>query len=299
MDATFRFSTTAALAQCERTDELLAAATHAIESAGIGESPRLDAMLLLSHATERSRASLLAFPERAVPSAERLELAELVARRVRGEPIAYIVGSHEFFSLPLLVGSGVLVPRPETELLVEAALARCTSLAAPAVLDVGTGSGAIALAVKQGRPDVRMTAIDVSPEALEQARANERFVMSLGGSGVRWVHSRWFEALRGERFDLIVSNPPYVRTAQIAGPLTFEPRLALDGGADGLDAYRVLLAEGVEHLNDGGALLVEHGADQRSELAALAAAHGWRVAAARDDVAGRPRVLELERSCAS
>jgi release factor glutamine methyltransferase len=285
---------TAMLAQCERTDELLAAAAQAIESARVSDSPRLDAMLLLWQATERPRASFFAFPERLVPRLERLEFAELVARRVRGEPVAYIVGSHEFFSLPLLVGPDVLVPRPETELLVEAALERCTSLAAPSVLDVGTGSGAIALAIKHSRADVRMTALDVSPEALEQARLNEALVMGTGDAGVRFVLSRWFEALGDDRFDLIVSNPPYVRTADIVGPLTHEPRLALDGGADGLDAYRVLFAEAARHLKANGTLLVEHGAEQRAELDSLAAQHGWRVAAAHDDLAGKPRVLVLE-----
>jgi release factor glutamine methyltransferase len=288
-----------ALAHCERTDELLAAATRAIENAGVGDSPRLDAMLLLGHATARPRASFLAFPERLVARVERLEFAQLVARRVRGEPVAYIVGSHEFFSLPLVVGPDVLVPRPETELLVEAALERLSSLDAPAVLDVGTGSGAIALAIKRSRRDVRMTGLDVSAEALGQARVNEELVASTPGPRVRWLQSRWFDALADERFDLVVSNPPYVRTAEIVGSLQFEPRLALDGGPDGLDAYRVLFAEAAAHLNVGGALLVEHGAAQRPELAALAAAHGWRVSAARDDLAGRPRVLELERSRAS
>jgi release factor glutamine methyltransferase len=288
-----------ALARCERTDELLAAAAHAIESAGVSDSPRLDAILLLWHATAQPRASFLAFPERLVPRVERLEFAQLVARRVGGEPVAYIVGSHEFFSLSLLVGPDVLVPRPETELLVEAALARLSSLDAPSVLDVGTGSGAIALAIKRSRSDVRMTALDVSAEALDCARVNEESILSTPDFRVRWVQSRWFDALPNERFDLIVSNPPYVRTAEIVGSLTFEPRLALDGGADGLDAYRVLLAEAAEHLNGGGALLVEHGAAQRPELVALAAAQGWRVAAARDDLAGRARVLELERDGAS
>jgi len=295
MSSSFSVSSAAPFAQCERTDDLLAAATRTIESAGTSESPRLDAVLLLSHATKRPKSALLAFPERAVSRLERLELAELVARRARGEPVAYIVGNREFFSLPMRVGRNVLVPRPETELLVEAALARCASLEAPTVLDAGTGSGAIALAIKRERRDVRMTAVDVSLGALEQARSNEVLLMD-GFSSVRWVQSRWFEELRGERFDLIVSNPPYVRTAEIVGPLTFEPRVALDGGADGLDAYRVLLIEAARHLSSRGALLVEHGADQRPAIVALAAAHGWRLAAARDDLAGRPRVLELERS---
>lgn len=299
MDAARSLSITAPLAEHERTDELLAAATRAIERAGVGESPRLDATLLLCRGTGRPKASLLAFPERLIPLAERLELVELVARRVRGEPVAYIVGHQEFFSLPLHVSSDVLVPRSETELLVEAALARCASLDSPAVLDVGTGSGAIALAIKHSRPDARVTAVDVSPQALEQARSNERLALGTRGDAVRWVQSRWFDALAGERFDLIVSNPPYVRTDEIVGPLTFEPRLALDGGADGLDAYRVVFGEAAACLASGGALLVEHGAEQRPELVALAAAHGWRVAAARDDLAGRPRVLELERSGAS
>jgi release factor glutamine methyltransferase len=296
MNAAGSSSTPAVLAQCERTDELLAAAACAIESAGISESARLDAALLLERVMQRPKISFVAFPERVVTRAERRELAELVARRVRGEPVAYILGRHEFFSLPLLVGPDVLVPRPETELLVEAALARCSAFETPAVLDMGTGSGAIALAIKHSRRDVRMTAVDVSRLALEQARANEGSLMGTSGAGVRWVQSRWFEALRGERFDLIVSNPPYLRTDQIVGTLKFEPRGALDGGADGCDAYRVLLADAVEHLSAGGALLVEHGAEQRPALVALAATHGWRVAAARDDLAGRPRVLELERS---
>ena len=230
-----------------------------------------------------------------VPRLARLEFAELVARRVRGEPVAYIVGSHEFFSLPILVCSDVLIPRPDTELLVEATLARCSSLRAPTVLDVGTGSGVIALAVKYSCRDVQMTALDVSPGAIEQAQVNESFVLEMPEPAVRWVVSRWFDAIPAERFDLIVSNPPYVRTADIVGGLTFEPRLALDGGADGLDAYRVLFAEASKHLNAGGALLVEHGAEQRPALVELAAQHDWRVAAARDDLAGRPRVLELER----
>jgi release factor glutamine methyltransferase len=197
--------------------------------------------------------------------------------------------------LPLHVQPGVLIPRPETELLVEAALARCSKLVRAAVLDVGTGSGAIALAIKHGRRDARVTGLDASAEALEQARVNEDLILGAPAAGIRWVQSRWFDALRGERFDLIVSNPPYVRTCEILGSLTFEPRLALDGGADGLAAYRVLLAEAPQHLSLGGALLVEHGADQRRELVRLAEAQGWRVVAARDDLAGRARVLELER----
>jgi release factor glutamine methyltransferase len=159
---------------------------------------------------------------------------------------------------------------------------------------VGTGSGVIALAIKYSHRDARVTGIDVSPAAIEQAEINESFIMETSEPMVRWLVSRWFEALAGECFDLVVSNPPYVCTADIVGGLTFEPRLALDGGADGLDAYRVLFAEAPKHLTSRGALLVEHGAEQRPALVELAALNGWSVAAARDDLAGRPRVLELE-----
>jgi release factor glutamine methyltransferase len=290
---------TATLAQCERTDALLAAATQMIEAAAVGDSPRLDALLLLGQATERPHSSLFAAPERVIAREQRRKFEGFVGRRVRGEPVAYIVGCREFFSLPLLVGADVLIPRPETELLVEAALERCASRTAPAILDVGAGSGAIALALKHQRPDATVTAVDVSEAALEQARVNDGVVFGALAPAVRWIASRWFEALPGESFDLIVSNPPYVRSADIMGPLTFEPRLALDGGADGLAAYRVLFAEATSRLSSGGALLVEHGVDQRPDLVELAAAYGWRVAAARDDLAGRPRVLELERSVAA
>lgn len=294
MAAADSIASVAALSWRERTDELLAAAARALENARVGDSPRLDAALLLSRATGRPQSSFFASPESIVAPAERRRFAELVARRLAGEPVAYLVGEREFFSLPLRVSPAVLIPRPETELLVEAALARCARLAAPALLDVGTGSGAIALAIARECSGASVTASDVSEAALELARENERLLFA--EPAIRWVASDWLEALAGERFDLIVSNPPYVRTAEIAGPLEFEPGIALDGGADGLDAYRVLFAGAPRHLRAGGTLLVEHGAEQRAALVELAAAHGWHVAAARDDLAGRARVLELERS---
>ena len=259
--------------------------------AAASDTPRLDAEVLLAHLTGRARASLLAFPERPVPPEIARRFAELVARRANGEPLAYLTGQREFFSLTLTVSEHVLIPRPETELLVEALLARCAALPHPAVLDVGTGSGAIALAVKHALPGAIVTGADVSAAALAIARANgARLELD-----VQWIESTWLDAFRQQRFDVVVSNPPYVRSADVHGALACEPLLALDGGVDGLAAYRVLFATVPQHLNAGGALLVEHGADQRPELIALAEAHGWRVTAARDDLAGRPRVLELER----
>jgi release factor glutamine methyltransferase len=262
------------------------------ELARVSETPRLDAELLLAHATGRTRAALLASSERDVEPAAAARFVALVERRACGEPLAYLTGEREFYSLPLAVSPDVLIPRPETELLVELAVAAASMLQQPAVLDVGTGSGAIALALKQQRPAARVTATDLSTAALAIARGNAaRLALD-----VRFIESRWFEALGAEMFDVIVSNPPYVRTADVRGALEFEPRLALDGGSDGFDSYRELLAAAPQHLAARGVLLLEHGYDQRAEVTRLAAASGWRVAAAHDDLAGMPRVLELLRS---
>jgi len=274
------------------TSVLLAAAARDLAAAS--DSPRLDAELLLAFATGWSRSSLLAFPERAVAPSAASGFAAFVARRSRGEPVAYVTGTREFYSLTLTVDAAVLVPRPETELCVEAVLARCAPLRRPAVLDVGTGSGAIALAVKQACIHARVTGVDVSAGALAVARANAARL----GLSVRWLESSWFAGVEGERFDVIASNPPYVRTADVCGPLAFEPRLALDGGSDGCHAYRMLLGAAERHLNPGGVLVIEHGAEQRAEVAALAEISGWRTVAMHDDLAGRPRVLELMRSSA-
>ena len=279
----------AALAQPESTAAVLAVAVSVLQAAS--DTPQLDAELLLAFATGRTRSSLLAFPERRVAPGEAQQFAELVARRGAGEPLAYLTGEREFFSLVLAVTPAVLVPRPETELLVEETLARCAALSQPAVLDVGTGSGAIALGVKRERPAAAVTGVDVSEAALAVARANAaRLALD-----VRWLRSSWFAALGGEPFDVIVSNPPYVMSADVTGALAFEPRLALDGGADGYVAYREILATAPAHLASGGALLLEHGYAQRAALTALAEASDWLVAGVRDDLAGHARVLVLTR----
>ncbi len=224
--------------------------------AATSDTPRLDAELLLAFATGRSRSSLLAFPERSVAATAASGYAALVARRAQGEPVAYVTGTREFYSLVLAVDAAVLIPRPETELCVDAVLGRCTSLRRPAVLDVGTGSGAIALAVKHACAHAKVTGVDVSGAALAVARANAERL----GLAVRWLESSWFAGVEGERFDVIASNPPYVRSADVSGALAFEPRLALDGGSDGCHAYRMLLGAAQRHLTAGGVLVLEQSA---------------------------------------
>ncbi|HUL83331.1 MAG TPA: peptide chain release factor N(5)-glutamine methyltransferase [Gammaproteobacteria bacterium] len=257
---------------------------------GASSSPLLDAELLIAHVTGRPRSSVLAFPERVVRTALGDEVERLVERRARGEPLAYLVRGQEFYSLPLRVTPAVLIPRPETELLVDEALAHLPRGEPRAVLDLATGSGAVALALKHERPDANVTGSDVSAAALAIARANgERL-----GLDVRFVESDWFAALAGERFDLIVCNPPYVASDDRAfAELGYEPRLALDGGGDGLDALRAVLGGAREHLRPGGLLLVEHGYDQRAALVALAERLGWRLVAAHADLAGHARVLVI------
>ena len=253
------------------------------------DSARLDAELLLADSAGITRATLIAYPERFVGESEARRLAAAVARRSRGEPLAYITGRREFYSIDLAVDASVLVPRPETELLVEHAL--CGLRAGKArVLDLGTGSGAIALAIKRERPGCEVVGVDVSAAALAVARANAARL----GLDVRFLESDWFAALDGERFDAIVANPPYVASADPAfAALAHEPRGALDGGPDGLAAYRAIFAAAPAYLEEGGALLVEHGAGQRELLVALARAAGLAIAAVVDDLAGLPRLLVL------
>jgi release factor glutamine methyltransferase len=259
----------------------------------VSDAARLEAEVLLADSTGLNRAAVMAHPELALDSAQAARLAAFVARRSRGEPLAYIVGRREFYSLPLAVTAAVLVPRPETELLVEAALQQHPAMTAR-VLDLGTGSGAIALALKSERPEWEVTAIDCSLAALEIARLN---AMRLGLE-VCWLQSDWFAAIADLSFDLIVSNPPYVpsRDPHFAAALGHEPRIALDGGADGLEAYRSILSEAAAYLAPQGKILFEHGYDQRAALIELAAMHSWSAVAALDDLAGQPRVAVFNRA---
>ncbi len=276
--------------------ELLAQAVRAL--AATSDSARLDAELLLAAVLGGGRASLYAAPERAVAPAVAARYRDAVARRARGEPLAYITGEREFWSLPLAVDARVLVPRPETELLVELALAGTAADSACDVVDLGTGSGAIALALAQARPRWRLLAIDRAWGALEVARANAR---RLALPDVRFLASDWFAAIGAWRFDLALANPPYVASDDpvLAGrELASEPRFALDGGADGLAAIRRIVGAAPAHLRPAGALLVEHGADQGAAVRALFAAHGFVEVATARDLAGHERVTHGRRPVA-
>ena len=244
-----------------------------------------EARLLLARATGFSEASVLAHPARSLSPEAEARFLGFAARRARGEPIAYILGEKEFYGLPLAVNPAVLIPRPETELLVELALARKPA----SVLDLGTGSGAIALAIKRHLPGARVVAAEASAAALVVAQRN---AVKLGLE-VEFRHGRWFEPVADARFDLIVSNPPYVARgdAHLAqGDLRFEPHSALVAGPDGLEAIREIASGAAAHLNPGGWLLVEHGLGQDSAVRALLQEVGLDEISTWPDLAGIARV---------
>jgi release factor glutamine methyltransferase len=273
------------------------ALAQARDRLGTSPSPALDAELLLAHALGRDRTYLHAWPEAGLDEATQRHVERLIERRAVGEPVAYILGTREFWSLELEVTPDVLIPRPETEGLVEIALAELADRgrAEPTVLDVGTGSGCIALALARELPAARVAAIEASSTALAVARRNAQR-LALGN--IYWIEGQWLAPLAERRFDVIVSNPPYVRSDDPhldAGDVRFEPRGALDGGADGVDAIRVLAREAGAHLAPGGLLVLEHGADQAEAVAAVLAEAGWSGIETRMDLAGLPR-FALARS---
>lgn len=253
----------------------------------LGIDPR-EARLLLAAATGFSEASLLAFPERGMPAEVEKAFLESVARRRGGEPIAYILGRKEFYSLELAVTPAVLIPRPETELLVELVLERRPA----SILDLGTGSGAIAVAIKKHLPAAEVFAADASAAALAVAQRNA----AKHGVAVHFLHGSWLEPVRGKKFGAIVSNPPYVAESDPHLPgLRHEPQGALVSGADGLDAIREIAREAPAHLEEGGWLLVEHGAGQDEAVRGLFAASGLEEVRTWPDLAGIPRATGGKR----
>ncbi|WP_230025612.1 peptide chain release factor N(5)-glutamine methyltransferase [Massilia sp. Bi118] len=248
----------------------------------------LENRILLCHATGLSRVQLITRAEQPLDEAQAAQLSELITRRLAGEPIAYIVGKREFFGLDFAVSEAVLIPRPDTELIVELALERLP--AQGRLLDMGTGSGAIAVAVAHSRPDATVTALDVSEAALAIARQNA----ACNGARVRFLQSDWFQALAaGETFEVIASNPPYIAASDAhlsQGDLRFEPTGALTDFADGLSALRTIVDGSPAHLVPGGWLLLEHGYDQAAAVRALLDGAGYTEVQSWRDLAGIERV---------
>jgi release factor glutamine methyltransferase len=262
---------------------------------GPGATPDLDAELLLAHVLGRSRARLRSHPEETGSAAESKRYTELIERRATGEPLAYVIGRRDFWSLRLTVTPAVLVPRPETELLVERALAlRHEEFGR--VVDLGTGSGAIALTLASERPGWQVVATDVSDEALTIARANAE---SLDLKRVQFFRGSWFEPLAGRTFDLILSNPPYVAEDDPAmqdPALRHEPRGALTPGADAMASLRAIIASAPDYLERDGWLLLEHGSGQAAEVARELVARGLRHVRSHRDLAGHERMTEAQRA---
>lgn len=280
----------------------LSSAIGALGRAGI-DSARLDAELLLASSWGMGRTRLFLRSQAAVPAAVREQFHTLLQRRLAREPIAYILGEREFWSLQFSVCKDVLIPRPDTETLVERALARMNALAAerPAdtplrIADVGTGSGCIAIALAVERPDIELIAIDVSPDALAVAQRNaEEHGVS---DRIDFRVGNLLGDVPAASLDMVVSNPPYVASADLQTlepELDFEPAQALDGGRDGLDVIRQLVPDAARALRGGGRLLVEHGADQAAAIRALFRTLDWNQVRSALDLSGRERVVEACR----
>ena len=251
---------------------------------------RVDAEWLLAHSLQTPRSWLFAHSGDAVPAEAAVRFAALLARRQAGEPVAYLTGSQGFWTLDLAVSPATLVPRPETELLVERALARIPVNSASHVADLGTGSGAIALAIAKERPHTVVIATDASAAALEVARGN---AARNGITNVEFREGDWLAPLAGETFHLIASNPPYIAEGDPhldRGDLRFEPPTALSSGEDGLDAIRSIVRDAPARLAPGGWLLLEHGWDQGALVRALLEAAGFIDVETAHDLEGRDRI---------
>ncbi|WP_317178905.1 peptide chain release factor N(5)-glutamine methyltransferase [Lelliottia amnigena] len=253
------------------------------------ESPRRDAEILLEHVTGKARTFILAFGETALTAEQHAQLSALLSRRKAGEPVAHLTGEREFWSLPLYVSAATLIPRPDTECLVEHALARLPATACR-ILDLGTGTGAIALALASERPDCQVTAVDVMPDAVALALRN---VARLGFNNVKIQQSSWFDALVGQQFDMIVSNPPYIdeRDPHLSqGDVRFEPLTALVAAEEGLADIAHIVTVSRQYLTAGGWLLIEHGWTQAEAVRSLFTQAGYERVETCQDYGGNDRL---------
>ncbi|MDD3328609.1 MAG: peptide chain release factor N(5)-glutamine methyltransferase [Zoogloea sp.] len=258
-------------------------------AAARGRIPASEARMFLREVTGCSAAQVAAYPERALSAEQAARYAGLLERRAAGEPVAYLLGEREFYGRSFRVSPAVLIPRPETELIVDLVKARVAPGTAPAVLDLGTGSGALAVTLALEIPAARVTAVDLSPAALEVARGNAAAL----GAQLRFIESDWFAAVGMAQFDFIVSNPPYIVDDDphlAEGDVRFEPRSALASGRSGLDDLTRIAAAAPAFLAPGGWLLMEHGYDQAEAVSALLGAAGFAAVESARDLAGIERV---------
>ncbi len=253
-------------------------------------SARIEVQCLLQAVLQVNRAYLIAHPERVLSDAESGAYHALLERRLQGEPIAYLLGEREFFGLTFKVTPATLIPRPDTELLVELALAKIPQQGVYRLLDMGTGSGAIALSIAHVRPNAQVVAVDASLAALAVAADNQR---ALKLNNVNLLHSDWFAALDQQCFDMIVANPPYIAAEDVhltQGDVRFEPLTSLASGADGLDDIRRIAAQALQHLNPQGWLMFEHGYDQAAAVREILQQAGLQAIFSARDLAGIERV---------
>jgi release factor glutamine methyltransferase len=274
-----------------RLDAAVAVATQRLSANS--DSARLDAEILLCRSIDMPRSYLFAHPEDVLDELTIGRLDKLLQRRADGEPMAYIMGIREFWSHELLVSPATLVPRPETELLVELALREIPRETNWQILDLGTGCGAIAVAIASERPMCDVTATDISADALAIARENVR---QASLANVNCIEGDWTEPVAGLRFNIIVSNPPYVGAGDDAlQALAYEPMTALASGEDGLDAIRILASDCGALLEAEGPLIIEHGVEQQDDVTSILAAQGWSNITCHNDLAGKPRVTAARR----
>lgn len=262
---------------------------HAIATLCGGDSPKRDAEILLSFVTGKSRSWLMAFDETLLNDQQLSQLDALLLRRAQGEPVAHLIGEREFWSLPLRVNDATLIPRPDTEILVEQALVRLPATPSR-ILDLGTGTGAIALAIASERPDCQVVGVDRIEAAVELAQLNAE---QLGLSNASFSLSHWFRDLAPSRFNLIVSNPPYIDANDIhlgQGDVRFEPRSALVAEEAGLADLRTLIEQAPHWIVAGGWLLLEHGWQQEHAVRQLMIKNGYQAVATANDYGGNPRV---------
>jgi len=254
------------------------------------DSPQLDTEVLLCHVLKKARSHLRAWPQKTLDKPQLTAFNELLQQRVAGQPIAYLTGHREFWSLDLKVNEHTLIPRPETELLIETLLEYYPQNINIKLADLGTGSGAIALAIASERPQWQIIATDIDNNSLELAAENAQQHQL---NNIRFLHSNWFEALDEKNFDIIISNPPYIPDTDPhlkQGDIRFEPRRALCSGHDGLDDIRLLAAQAPQYLKTGGLLLVEHGYDQQQQLLDIFTKNHYKNIQQTQDILNQPRL---------